>query len=62
MTLLNLTRKEDKSAKFDFDINFIIELSTIEKIVMHTQMRQCILYKSSIDIELLLLTFHVVNT
>ena len=31
----NRSRNEDKSAKFDFDINFIIEPSTVEKFIMH---------------------------
>ena len=35
MTLSNLSGNEDKSAKFDFDINFIIELSTIGEFVMY---------------------------
>ena len=35
MTLSNHSRNKDKSAKFDFDINFIIESSTVEKFVMH---------------------------
>ena len=34
-TLSNYSRNEDKSAKFDLDINFITEPSTIEKFVMH---------------------------
>ena len=28
-------RNKDKSAKLDFDVNFITELSTVEKFVMH---------------------------
>ena len=36
MILSNFSRNEDKSVKFDFDVNFIIELSTIEKFVMHS--------------------------
>ena len=35
MTLSNCSWNEDKSAKFDFDINFIIEPSIIEKFVMY---------------------------
>ena len=30
MTLLNLTRNEDKSAKFDFNVNFPIESPSIK--------------------------------
>ena len=30
-----ITAEIDKSAKFDFDVNFIIEPSTIEKFVIH---------------------------
>ena len=35
LTLSNHNQNKDESAKFDFDINYIIELSTIEKFVMH---------------------------
>ena len=35
MTLLNRSRNKDKSAKIDFDVNFIIEASTVEKFVIH---------------------------
>ena len=55
-------RLEDKSTKFDFDVNFIIEPSTVEKIVMHLWMLQCVLYKSSTDTEPLSATLHGVNT
>ena len=34
MTFSNHSQNEDKSAKFDFDINFIIELSAVKKFVM----------------------------
>ena len=35
MTLSNRSQNKEKSAKFDCDVNFIIEPSTIEKFVMH---------------------------
>ena len=34
-TLSNSTWNEDKSANFDFNVNFTIELSTIEKFAMY---------------------------
>ena len=43
------------------DINFTIELSTVEKFVMCPYVLQCILYKSPIDTECLSLTIHGVN-
>ena len=35
MTLSNQTANEDKSEKFDFDVNFTIELSTTNIFEMH---------------------------
>ena len=35
MTLSNQTRNEDKSEKFDFDINFTIETSTAKNFEMY---------------------------
>ena len=52
MTLSNHTQNENKSVKFDFDVNFIIEPSTIEKFVMHLEMLQCVLYISSMTLNL----------
>ena len=34
MNLSNLTRNEDKSAKFDFNVNFPIELPTVKEFKM----------------------------
>ena len=61
MTLSNRSQNEDKSVKFDIDVNFIIEPSTVEKFIMHSWMLQCVLYKSSFDIEPLSSTLHGVN-
>ena len=61
MTLSNGSQNEDKSAKFDFDINFIIETSTMETFVIHPEMLHWALYKSSIDTEPLSLTLHGLN-
>ena len=57
MTLSNYTGNEDKSEKFDFDINFSIEPSTGKNWNAPLDAPMCP-YKSSIPIEVLSFTLY----